>query len=627
MNGTKLVAGNPGPDNNRAIQGATQVLNLGDKDEPRAAAPRLGAPLPATDSTNSITSYLSTLYDQLFTGKSALEFSWEPRPLSSNLVFVPGALDAVSVATRADPIDPANFANFIQVPLSKQNLRMNNNPRAFDIRIYLNSVAAYPRDVQSFRTAVVAGSLYVTNVTEPTTWRAALSTCDEVRTGFVGAAAGGGVLPNLNEKRKIYRKAHIRNYNRYGIPQALINTHANYGDASTTLKGALNGTYADLQTNATILDQRLRSLGAWNCPNHFKSPNYSFSRVGDFLGYHCLITEEEVNKLIRSSTNQVQPNLFSGTLLHQLVTNKTRRDFQALRMNLQRKMSEIYATVKSSALPHAIKRSSITKELLQDVHVDGQFTVLNGSFNHGKNTEFWWLWPRTESCNQDIYSDAVTDQWMTQVKAFPNWANLDLTNNLLDDIDANPMDTTVHSINFDVPMPTTLPDVTDQDVDCFLNMLAWRLFADQEIPLPQVYNMASGVWRPFDQYVFPGLTGVPPHFGQGIMLYGDPSSAPQLTASTKEVVQSNATQDIEIVIVRPNIEHYMMGIILGQGGEGLGSTFWGQTELSCYDDSMHGIWGMSYKYHERAIVINERNQIRLWDIAYDGYVGGKDDVS
>jgi hypothetical protein len=53
-----------------------------------------------------------------------------------------------------------------------------------------------------------------------------------------------------------------------------------------------------------------------------------------------------------------------------------------------------------------------------------------------------------------------------------------------------------------------------------------------------------------------------------------------------------AKQNIEVVIVRPNIEHYMLGIILGQGGESLGSTFWGQTELSCYDDSMHGIWGM-----------------------------------
>jgi hypothetical protein len=88
---------------------------------------------------------------------------------------------------------------------------------------------------------------------------------------------------------------------------------------------------------------------------------------------------------------------------------------------------------------------------------------------------------------------------------------------------------------------------------------------------------------------------------------------------------SSATENVEIIIVRPNIEHYMLGIILGQGGESLGSTFWGQTELSCYDDSMYGIWGMSYKYNERAIVINERNLVRLWDIAYDGYVGGKED--
>jgi len=63
---------------------------------------------------------------------------------------------------------------------------------------------------------------------------------------------------------------------------------------------------------------------------------------------------------------------------------------------------------------------------------------------------------------------------------------------------------------------------------------------------------------------------------------------------------------------------------MGQGGEGLGNTLWGQTELSCYDDSMHGIWGMSYKYHERAIVFNEKNLVRLWDVAYDGYCGGKD---
>lgn len=79
----------------------------------------------------------------------------------------------------------------------------------------------------------------------------------------------------------------------------------------------------------------------------------------------------------------------------------------------------------------------------------------------------------------------------------------------------------------------------------------------------------------------------------------------------------------ELVVIRPNIEHNMLGIVMGRGGlEELGATFWGQTELSCYDDSMHGIWGMSYKYNTKAIVINNKNLIRLWDVAYDGYNGG-----
>jgi hypothetical protein len=38
----------------------------------------------------------------------------------------------------------------------------------------------------------------------------------------------------------------------------------------------------------------------------------------------------------------------------------------------------------------------------------------------------------------------------------------------------------------------------------------------------------------------------------------------------------------------------MLGIIMGKGGiEELGATFWGQTELSCYDDSMHGELSLS----------------------------------
>jgi len=79
------------------------------------------------------------------------------------------------------------------------------------------------------------------------------------------------------------------------------------------------------------------------------------------------------------------------------------------------------------------------------------------------------------------------------------------------------------------------------------------------------------------------------------------------------------------LLIRPNIEHYMLGVIIGRGGiDHLGATLWGQTEMSVFDDGQHGVWGMTYKYHERAIVFNERNLHRVWDVAYDGYVGGKD---
>ena len=60
------------------------------------------------------------------------------------------------------------------------------------------------------------------------------------------------------------------------------------------------------------------------------------------------------------------------------------------------------------------------------------------------------------------------------------------------------------------------------------------------------------------------------------------------------ITHKNSTENVEYVIIRPVIEHNMLGVIMGRGGgEELGNTLWGQTELSCYDDSFHGVWGMS----------------------------------
>ena len=78
-----------------------------------------------------------------------------------------------------------------------------------------------------------------------------------------------------------------------------------------------------------------------------------------------------------------------------------------------------------------------------------------------------------------------------------------------------------------------------------------------------------------------------------------------------------------LFLLRPTIEHSMIGCVVGRGGaEDLGATLWGQTELSCYDDAMHGKWGMSYKFHARSLVYNEKHLLRLWDVAFAGYHGG-----
>ena len=100
---------------------------------------------------------------------------------------------------------------------------------------------------------------------------------------------------------------------------------------------------------------------------------------------------------------------------------------------------------------------------------------------------------------------------------------------------------------------------------------------------------------------------------------------PQRAGDRERARERGAAGRRTFLILRPNIEHEMLGVVFGRGGtQELGATFWGQTELSCYDDAQHGIWGMSYKYHERALVTNERNLIRVYDVAFDGYNGGMD---
>ncbi len=246
---------------------------------------------------------------------------------------------------------------------------------------------------------------------------------------------------------------------------------------------------------------------------------------------------------------------------------------------------------------------------------------------------YYWFWPRVESSDEEIFSTGNKSRTakMLQEKLRIGETNPEFTEMMATMLTAEDLKTETDE-NFPLLAPVevtdALPPAKEKEARNFFHMLAWRMWADQEVPLQSVYSVSTGSWPPVNQYLFPKNDYPYRHFGQGVMKFGEmPADWAAHTSgvSLSELHKSNDTQNIEVVIVRPNIEHYMLGIILGQGGESLGSTFWGQTELSCYDDSMHGIWGMSYKYNERAIVINERNLVRMWDIAYDGYVGGKED--
>ena len=138
----------------------------------------------------------------------------------------------------------------------------------------------------------------------------------------------------------------------------------------------------------------------------------------------------------------------------------------------------------------------------------------------------------------------------------------------------------------------------------------------------QIYNQKKDMMVTFDRTHALKASGLDTvHFDRMTALT-DPYFAP---FPNKDNMMLSLLQEGYCLLIRPNIEHEMLTVIAGRGGtQELGATFWGQTELACYDDAQHGIWGMSYKYHERAIVTNERNLIRMFDVAFDGYGGGMD---
>lgn len=109
-----------------------------------------------------------------------------------------------------------------------------------------------------------------------------------------------------------------------------------------------------------------------------------------------------------------------------------------------------------------------------------------------------------------------------------------------------------------------LGNTVPHEVHVFLEQFNWQGFKDDKGDMEDEVNRIK-IFEKLIEAVYPKLSGI--------------------TAEIEVITQDKW----ELVIIRPNIEHNMLGIVLGCGGlEELGATFWGQTELSCFDDSMHG---------------------------------------
>ena len=423
--------------------------------------------------------------------------------------------------------------------------------------------------------------------------------------------------------RSLQEKILYRNFRRYAVPLD-VKRGADLTEGDVAFDSALS-INADRDT-ANPYSGYLRRRGAFYCPNYFDGDT-DFQNWGDYIGYNALLLSDTIANLCHKTRGggyrDRQMEMYPGTWLYFALTTNNSAIKNAFKRGLEQLRDAIKADPQKTRLALGLELAT---------QIDNIYNAHPNGFDQADpNIRYYWLWPNCDSALNDVYRkpENSTLGWVKAMhKYIPAFhVHYELNRDVATQIQER------QAIFPACKLTQTLPDtrglkttVTDNDVVNFMSMLAWRLWSDRTRPLSEVYRVPRGVWPAFAQYCSERLEYPYDQIGIGLCQFALPieDRAHGLQPSSR---MADLTEDIEVVIVRPNIEHYMLGIILGQGGESLGSTFWGQTELSCYDDSMHGIWGMSYKYNERAIVINERNLVRLWDIAYDGYVGGKDDTA
>jgi hypothetical protein len=580
----------PGGDNTTRIKRAARMNAKGEAIG--AGVQMLGTPFIAAHGDDALVTNLSELFKQITEGKLDPEFFWDAQFLSQNVVYVAGAMDNAKEDADYTFDDLSKFPAFMRAPLDGTDFSQASTKNL--ARIQTQAVAMYPRDQLGFTDAIQGRSealkfpdsfmpIYIGMVPADQGWvqndnrakaQVRLDTMKRGGDETEASRVAAGVVASANGEnhtdaaKRLQLKMATRNFNRYGVPTKALKRPWN---ASSTSKIALAMNLAYDFATDKHLDQQLRELGAFQCPNHYKnSGELELYNPGDYLGYNTLMTQELVELLTAEHTRAVAADrtTYHNSFLFDIVSNPSK--YTDMKNHIK---GELEAIRKMSDL-HRHTLGTLVFEKL------GPLFTAEANRNGFTNTSNavdkvpYWLWPKTQKSDEEVFSTNALGWKKTMRDYIPSFhRDLDITLDVIKEM-AEP------SVRFPTTGPLTSKvecpkeTIKDTDVMRFLHMLAWRLWGDQEVGLTRVYNVNNASWPSPSQYLFSNQYNAD-HFGAGVMSFKAPV-APGFSPHGAASAMSNATKDIEVVIVRPNIEHYMMGIILGQGGEALGSTFWGQ---------------------------------------------------
>lgn len=95
------------------------------------------------------------------------------------------------------------------------------------------------------------------------------------------------------------------------------------------------------------------------------------------------------------------------------------------------------------------------------------------------------------------------------------------------------------------------------------------------------------------------------------------------TAGDVTDLDKNGTEELGILLMRPNQTYNMASAILAKGGQETGSTFHGHHDFMLSDDIVRKVHVGHYTFYSKSVVKRPKNYVIVEDVFAQGYVGGE----